>query len=162
MNGDKMNIVKEMTEIKNKMLELETEYLKLEEELSVLADKQKGEWVRTSTCTICASEGYTEWHHIISQHRCREEGLDHLLSARSNVVELCKPCHDLTTASMLRKNMPDNSKVSEENASSEPTERQINYIKKLGGEPPEWLTRKGASLMIDELKNSKSVPTQTT
>ena len=155
MNGDKMNIVKEITEIKYKMLELETEYLKLEEEMATLSDRQKEEWVREEECKICGTEGYTEWHHIISQHRCREEGLEHLLSARSNVVELCKPCHDLTTASMLRKNMPDNSKVSEENQDLEPTEKQIAYIKKLGGEPTEGLTRKGASQLIDELKKVK-------
>lgn len=150
-----MNIVKQITGIKNKMLELETEYLKLEEEMKALSVRQKEEWVKTGECKICGVEGYTEWHHIISQHRCREEGLEHLVSARSNVIELCKPCHDLTTASLLRKNMPDNSKVSEENEDLEPTERQINYIKKLGGTPPEGLTRKGASQLIDELKKVK-------
>jgi hypothetical protein len=152
MNGDKMNIVKEITEIKNKMMGLEAEYAKLEIEMETLSHKQKEEWVREEECKICGTEGYTEWHHIISQHRCREEGLEHLLSARTNVVELCKPCHDLTTASMLRKNMPDSSKVSEENEDLEPTEKQIAYIKKLGGDPPTDLTRKGASQLIDELK----------
>tara|TARA_R100000664_G_C2660966_1_gene77198 strand:- start:44 stop:514 length:471 start_codon:yes stop_codon:yes gene_type:complete len=150
-----MNIVKQITGIKNRMLELETEYLKLEEEMEALSIRQKEEWVKTGECKICGAEGYTEWHHIISQHRCREEGLEHLITARSNVIELCKPCHDLTTASMLRKNMPTNSKVSEENEDLEPTERQLNYIKKLGGSPPEGLTRKGASQLIDELKNLK-------
>jgi DNA repair exonuclease SbcCD ATPase subunit len=154
MNGDKMNIVKQITEIKDRMLELETEYLKLEEDMEALSARQKEEWVKTGECKICGVTGYTEWHHIISQHRCREEGLEHLISARSNVIELCKACHDLTTASLLRKNMPDNSKVSEENEELEPTEKQLAYIKKLGGEPPYGLTRKGASQLIDELKNS--------
>jgi 5-methylcytosine-specific restriction endonuclease McrA len=154
MNGDKMNIVKEMTELKGKMLGLETEYLKLEEEMEQLSQRQKEEWVKTGECRICGVEGYTEWHHIISQHRCREEGLEHLISARTNVIELCKTCHDLTTASLLRKNMPDNTRVSEENEELEPTEKQIAYIKKLGGDPPTDLTRKGASQLIDELKKA--------
>ena len=48
-----------------------------------------------------------------------------------------------------------NSKVSEENEDLEPTDKQLAYIKKLGGTPTEGLTRKGASQLIDELKNSK-------
>ena len=43
--------------------------------------EQEGElWDKTGECQICGAEGYTEWHHIISQHRCREEGLHHLLN----------------------------------------------------------------------------------
>ena len=61
---------------------------------------------------------------------------------------------------MLRKNMEGKSKVSEDNEGLEPTEKQLNYIKKLGGEPTEGLTRKGASLLIDELKNLKENQTQ--
>jgi len=57
--------------------------------------------------------------------------------------------------------MEGKTRVSEENADAEPTERQLNYIRKLGGEVPENLTRKGASLLIDELKNLKENQTQT-
>ena len=123
---------------------------------------QEGElWDKTGECQICGAQGYTEWHHIISQHKCRQEGLDHLISSRANVVELCQRCHDLTTASLLRKNMEGKTRVSEENADAEPTDRQVYYIRKLGGEVPENLTRKGASLLIDELKNLKENQTQT-
>ena len=53
-----------------------------------------------------------------------------LISARSNVVEVCKACHDLTTASMLKSNLEGRTtKVSEENADKEPTENQLKYIK---------------------------------
>ena len=113
---------------------------------------QEGElWDKTGECQICGAEGYTEWHHIISQHRCREEGLHHFIKLRGNVIELCKTCHDLTTASMIRKKL-DIKEVTEDNAELEPTEKQIKYIKKLGGEVPLGLTRREASALIDELK----------
>jgi len=145
-------------EIQKRMKELSNEYESLENELE---NKLNEDWVKENECTICGDEGDTDWHHIISQHRCKEAGLEYLIRLRNNVVELCRKCHDLTTASLLRKNMGDNSQVSDDNAEAEPTERQVNYIKKLGGEPTEGLTRKGASLLIDELKNSRSGPTQT-
>ena len=157
--NSKMNEIKNVRE---RMTELETEYNTLEEKLVVLEKNEQELWVKKNSCEICGDNGYTEWHHIISQHKCRQEGLDYLITARSNVVELCQRCHDLTTASLLRKNMEGKTRVSEENADAEPTERQINYIKKLGGEIPEGLTRKGASLLIDELKNLKEDQTQTT
>ena len=114
--------------------------------------EQEGElWDKTGECQICGAEGYTEWHHIISQHRCKEEGLHHFIKLRGNVIELCKTCHDLTTASMIRKKL-DAKEVAEDNAELEPTEKQIKYINKLGGEVPLGLTRREASALIDELK----------
>lgn len=145
--------------IKKEMDKLETKYNKFEEDIAKLQLEEESLWVKTGNCTIClepAPDGYTEWHHIISQHKCKKEGLLHLISARSNVVELCKACHDLTTASMLRTNLEGaTSKVAQENETKEPTENQIKYIKKLGGEIPNGLTRKGASQLIDELKKVK-------
>ena len=145
--------------IKSEMDKLETKYNKYEESIAKLQLEEESLWVKTGICSIClepAPDGYTEWHHIISQHKCKKEGLLHLISARSNVVELCKACHDLTTASMLRTNLEGaTSKVSQENEEKEPTENQIKYIKKLGGEIPDGLTRKGASQLIDELKKVK-------
>ena len=155
---DKSNI-KEIMKIKSEMDKLETKYNKYEESIAKLQLEEESLWVKTGICSIClepAPDGYTEWHHIISQHKCKKEGLLHLISARSNVVELCKACHDLTTASMLRTNLEGaTSKVSQENEEKEPTENQIKYIKKLGGEIPDGLTRKGASQLIDELKKVK-------
>lgn len=145
--------------LKKKMEKLETEYNKHEESIAKLQSEEENLWVKTGNCSIClepAPDGYTEWHHIISQHKCKKEGLLHLISARSNVVELCKACHDLTTASMLRTNLEGaTSRVSKENAEKEPTENQIKYIKKLGGDVPDNLTRQGASQLIDELKKVK-------
>ena len=151
----------EIERMRARMNVLEIEYNQLEEEILILEKQEQALWVKQNACEICGAEGYTEWHHIISQHKCRQEGLDHLISSRAIVVELCQRCHDLTTASLLRKNMEGKTRVSEDNADAEPTERQINYIKKLGGEPTEGLTRKGASLLIDELKNLKENQTQT-
>jgi len=145
--------------IQKKMKVLSDEYEEYEAELEEILNT---DWVKDNECTICGISGETDWHHIISQHRCREAGLEYLIRLRSNVVELCRGCHDLTTASMLRKNMEGKTRVAEDNADAEPTEKQLNYIKKLGGEAPYGLTRKGASLLIDELKNVKGDPTQTT
>tara|TARA_R110000751_G_scaffold228415_1_gene330054 strand:+ start:6502 stop:6987 length:486 start_codon:yes stop_codon:yes gene_type:complete len=150
--NSKMDEIKTMKET---MAKLESEYNTLEATLVILEKEEQELWVKKSSCEICDAKGYTEWHHIISQNKCRQEGLDYLITSRSNVIELCQRCHDLTTASLLRKNMDGKGKVSEENASLEPTERQLNYIKKLGGEVPDDLTRKGASLLIDELKKVK-------
>lgn len=145
--------------MKNEMEKLEEKYNKAEEKIAKLQAEEESLWVKTGICSIClepAPDGYTEWHHIISQHKCKKEGLIHLISARSNVVELCKACHDLTTASMLRTNLENStSRVSKENADKEPTENQVKYIKKLGGDIPEGLTRQGASQLIDELKKVK-------
>jgi len=154
--------VKSIKQVKDRMAKLEEQYNFCEKELEELLEKEAINWVKKYECEICSDKSdTTEWHHIISQHRCKEEGLEHMIKMRSNVIELCKPCHDLTTASLLRKNMPDNRKVSEDNEASEPTEKQLNYIKKLGGAVRDDLTRKGASLFIDELKKVKSDQTQT-
>lgn len=53
-------------------------------------------------CRICGYSGYTEWHHIISRgHAKKTKQLD-LIDNPGNVVELCKGCHDQTTASKSR------------------------------------------------------------
>jgi len=51
-------------------------------------------------CRICGDRGYTEWHHIISQSYARKNDQKELIRNPGNVVELCKPCHDKTPASM--------------------------------------------------------------
>jgi len=53
-------------------------------------------------CRICDVEGYTEWHHIISQGHARKTNQPDLISNPRNVVELCKSCHNQTTASKSR------------------------------------------------------------
>lgn len=54
----------------------------------------------TGICRICGDEGKTEMHHIISQARCRKIGKEEWLNNSGNIVELCKKCHDNTTASL--------------------------------------------------------------
>jgi hypothetical protein len=57
---------------------------------------------------------------------------------------------------MLRSNLEGASKkVSKENADKEPTENQIKFIKKLGGDMEGITTRQEASQYIDELKKEK-------
>ncbi len=60
---------------------------------------------KTKICTICKARGYTEWHHIISQHHAIVSGQEELIENPDNVIELCKRCHDQTTASMVRKRL---------------------------------------------------------
>jgi len=57
---------------------------------------------KTGRCTICKTGGYTEWHHIISRYHAIKSGQDHLVDNPDNTVELCKLCHNQTTASMVR------------------------------------------------------------
>ena len=57
---------------------------------------------KTGICRICEYSGYTEWHHIISQHHARKTNQHLLLRNPGNIVELCKGCHDQTTASKSR------------------------------------------------------------
>ena len=60
---------------------------------------------KVGICTICKKKGRTDWHHIISQHHARRTGQDSLISDPNNVIELCRKCHDQTTASMVRKRL---------------------------------------------------------
>ena len=53
-------------------------------------------------CRICGVSGYTEWHHIISRGHARKTNQLDLIENPGNVVELCKGCHDQTTASKSR------------------------------------------------------------
>ena len=57
---------------------------------------------KTGSCKICKKEGKTEWHHIISQHHAKKTGQNHLIYNPNNVVELCRKCHNQTTASKSR------------------------------------------------------------
>ena len=50
-------------------------------------------------CRICQEKGDTQWHHIISQAKSKRIDRLDLISNFDNVVELCVPCHDLTTSS---------------------------------------------------------------
>ena len=58
---------------------------------------------KKGVCTICEHRGYTEWHHIISRHHAIRSGQEDLIENPNNMVELCKWCHDQTTASMVRR-----------------------------------------------------------
>ena len=60
---------------------------------------------KTGTCSICRKKGSTDWHHIISQHHAKKTGRNDLLDNPNNVVELCRSCHNQTTASMVRKRL---------------------------------------------------------
>ena len=54
---------------------------------------------KSGACRICGFQGYTEWHHIISRGHAIKTNQDDLIENPGNVVELCKTCHDQTTAS---------------------------------------------------------------
>ena len=60
---------------------------------------------KSGACKICEKRGYTEWHHIISRYHSIRTGQEHLLQNSNNVIELCRRCHNQTTASMVRKRL---------------------------------------------------------
>lgn len=84
----------------------------------------------TGICRICSFEGYTEMHHIISQARCIKLGRDDLISNPGNIVELCKPCHDQTTASIT-------SEINRGKDARKKSRYKKNIIVEGGGETPE-------------------------
>ena len=158
MGKKKGTYIKSMKNLHERINNKKEEIEALEQELLVIYKKEKQFWVKENTCTICGCEDEkTEWHHIISQHRCRELGKEYLIYARSNVVEVCKPCHDETTASLRRKVMELPTK-SVKNVDGPPTDRQLEYIRKLGGESKifEGITRQEASSLIDILKEKSA------
>ena len=60
---------------------------------------------KSGVCKICTRSGRTDWHHIISQHHAIKTGQTHLLDNPNNVIEICRRCHNQTTASMVRKRL---------------------------------------------------------
>ncbi len=60
---------------------------------------------KSGICRICTRSGRTDWHHIISQHHAIKTGQTHLLDNPNNVIEICRRCHNQTTASMVRKRL---------------------------------------------------------
>ena len=60
---------------------------------------------KSGICKICERIGRTDWHHIISQHHAIKTGQTHLLDNPNNVIEICRKCHNQTTASMVRKRL---------------------------------------------------------
>jgi len=158
--------VKTMIQLYERKKKLEDMIKEIDSDLLGVVKKERQFWVKTGTCSICLTPGETEWHHIISQGRCRDLGREYLIHARSNVIEVCRVCHDETTASLRRKAI-DSSGGSKtvKNPDGPVTLRQIEYIKKLCKEKnhkldidsvTETLTRGEASELIDNLKEMKA------
>ena len=57
----------------------------------------------TGKCRICGDKGKTEMHHIISQWAAEKIGREDLKKNPGNIVELCVPCHKLTSSHLFRK-----------------------------------------------------------
>ncbi len=155
--------LKTMKGIYDRRKKLEEKIDELDNELRDVVKKERQFWVKTGTCSICLCEDKpTEWHHIISQNRCRELGKEYLIHARTNVVEVCRPCHDETTASLRRKAIDSTGGgKSVKNPNGPVTLRQIDYIKKLCKEKKhrldidalsETLTRGEASELINTFR----------
>jgi len=68
----------------------------------VIPSKQSSYPNKQRECRICGLSGYTEWHHIISRSHAKKTNQLDLIDNPGNVVELCKGCHDQTTASKSR------------------------------------------------------------
>jgi len=54
-------------------------------------------------CQICGDEGKTEMHHIISQWTADSIDRKDLKRNPGNIVELCVPCHRLTSSHLFRR-----------------------------------------------------------
>ena len=147
--------LKSMKKLQDAMKKKDEEKSKIRETFMEVVKKERQFWVKQGFCTICLDECDTEWHHIISQNRCKEIGKEYLVHSRTNVVEVCRACHDQTTASLRRKHI-DNTGGNKtvKNPLGPVTIRQTDYIKKLGGldRMTEDMTRGEASALIDELK----------
>ena len=147
--------MKTLKKIHERIQKKKNETKEIEQEFLEAVKKERVNWQKTGACTICLEKGDTEWHHIISQHRCREIQLEYLIHSRTNVVEICRKCHDETTASLRRKQIEQNGGTKTvKNPSGAMTVRQQEYIKKLGGETriTTNMTRGEASQLIDILK----------
>ena len=147
--------IKSMKIMQDRMKEKDAEKAKLRDTFMEIVKKERQFWDKQGHCTICLTEGDTEWHHIISQNRCKEIGKEYLVHSRTNVVEVCRACHDNTTASLRRKNIDaSGGNKTVKNPLGPITLRQEDYIKKLGGlnRITEEMTRGDASSLIDELK----------
>ena len=75
---------------------------------------------KSGACSICKKKGPTEWHHIISQAHAKKTKQFNLLSDPNNVTELCRSCHDQTTASMVRKRLTKEGKPIKKTTKSKP------------------------------------------
>lgn len=160
MDGGKMGAkegtyLKSLKKLQDAMKKKDDEKAKIREQFMEVVKKERKFWTKQGFCTICLEEGDTEWHHIISQNRCKEIGKEYLVHSRTNVVEVCRACHDQTTASLRRKHIDSSGgNKSVKNPHGPVTNRQTEYIKTLGGIErltPE-MTRGEASALIDELK----------
>ena len=77
---------------------------------------------KTGRCAITGCERTpTQWHHIIAQGRIKRKNLDPaLLTDPGNLVEFCIHHHDMTTASLVRKELQERKEQEEwERASKE-------------------------------------------
>ena len=77
---------------------------------------------KTGRCAITGCERTpTQWHHIIAQGRIKRKNLDPaLLTEPGNLVEFCIHHHDMTTASLVRKELQERKEQEEwERASKE-------------------------------------------
>jgi len=66
-----------------------------------MADIRYGKEV-TGECKICGHIGRTQIHHIISQAQCNKLERPDLLTNQGNLIELCVPCHDMTSSSLFK------------------------------------------------------------
>ena len=111
---------------------------------------------KTGNCKICKKKGWTEWHHIISQHHAKKTGQTHLISDPNNVIELCKKCHNQTTASMVRKrlNKQERKKCAERKVIKEQKRRE-EVISMRKAKNDRELERRNASLAKERRRNDE-------
>jgi len=101
---------------------------------------------KTGKCSICKKKGPTDWHHIISQAHAKKTKQFNLLSDPNNVTELCRDCHNQTTASMVRKRLTKEGKPIKKTTKSKPKVKSSKKSKlktKAKTKPMDNLARSG-------------------
>ena len=68
---------------------------------------------REGKCRICKTRGPLDPHHIISRGQAKKLGRADLASNQGNIVWICRRCHDMTTASLVRKHLEAKAKKAE-------------------------------------------------
>jgi hypothetical protein len=111
---------------------------------------------KTGECKICKKKGRTEWHHIISQNHAKKTGQPHLISDPNNVIELCRKCHNQTTASMVRKRLiREEGKKTIENRSIIERKRREEALAKRKAKNKLELERRKVSLVKEERRRTE-------
>jgi len=82
---------------------------------------------RVGKCRICKTRGPLDPHHIISRGQAKKRGRADLASNQGNIVWICRDCHDMTTASLVRKHLEAKAKKREATKKKRKAKRKARW-----------------------------------